>query len=621
MFLLLAAVMPMPILTRPNFSSGCADPDLPGKSRARGPEQAPRCKNPATKASLELALKEFVAPLISAPPRIVLVTFDGHGIRDRGTMYLVPANANLSEHADLAEQCLSHHQLFGLLKKELEDKIKIEDVQFIVILNMCQYLPTFLKHHEVGFMEGLEPCGSSRPRHWALCTSTANGTKADDGVAEQMSCSPYLQELLSVECGFLEKNVSVKLALGRARSRLLEQDGQEPYLFSAGLGEICLYGPSTRIPGECDVFICHRDGTNAREIAKELHDELVKMPVGIEDVDSSRNIKVFFEPSEGNTLQRDQIADALRSSTVIVFLVPQGTFEGISALQSDAPGDGTLTRLLVQYEMALEMCALRSDVTVLPLLVGSKIPGQSVYDYVNHFDEVQMSEYWPVHAVPEDLRVQSIVKSALAGLRRDFDVAQNLPSKRLNTGVPSILQSSDGNPSKTGRTIKQTLSVFRSAENFTPHIFHGSTRDAIQSACKKIQERVSSQHQKRRRGREGESFDGARKTLKKSHDEDSSGKQSVSPDAGVADARKSVHTNYDANEGSSSSAKRHKSDSSPASTGASMGGGAAGVDAADCTADSGGAGIERINKFSAGKEVALEKICDLPSLKRFNRGV
>jgi hypothetical protein len=52
-----------------------------------------------------------------------------------------------------------------------------------------------------------------------------------------------------------------------------------------------------------------------------------------------------------------------------------------------------------------------------------------------------------------------------------------------------------------------------------------------------------------------------------------------------------------------------------------MGGGAAGVDAADCTADSGGAGIERINKFSAGKEVALEKICDLPSLKRFNRGV
>jgi len=149
--------------------------------------------------------------------------------------------------------------------------------------------------------------------------------------------------------------VSVKLALGRARSRLLEQDGQEPYLFSAGLGEICLYGPSTRIPGECDVFICHRDGTNAREIAKELHDELVKMPVGIEDVDSSRNIKVFFEPSEGNTLQRDQIADALRSSTVIVFLVPQGTFEGISALQSDAPGDGTLTRLLVQYEMALEM--------------------------------------------------------------------------------------------------------------------------------------------------------------------------------------------------------------------------------------------------------------------------
>jgi len=54
-----------------------------------------------------------------------------------------------------------------------------------------------------------------------------------------------------------------------------------------------------------------------------------------------------------------------------------------------------------------------------------------------------MSKYWCVYNVAEDLRVNSIVTNALVGLRRDFEVAQNLVNNQLKTRVPSILQSSN----------------------------------------------------------------------------------------------------------------------------------------------------------------------------------
>ena len=52
---------------------------------------------------------------------------------------------------------------------------------------------------------------------WALCTSTANQTVAPDGDAGHNS--PFTQELLSAECGFLKHNVSIQHALETARSR------------------------------------------------------------------------------------------------------------------------------------------------------------------------------------------------------------------------------------------------------------------------------------------------------------------------------------------------------------------------------------------------------------------
>jgi len=468
---------------------------LPGNSRGCGPEQVPLCKNPTTKLLLERVIKDFLAPLVSAPPRIVVVKFAGHGIRDRDNMYLVPANAKLNEHTDLKDKCLSHHQLFGLLKTELENKIAVKDVLYLVILDMCQNLPKWLQpqhhgHDEAVHSEVVEPDGRSRPKRWALCTSTANGTKAPDGSAEH---SPFLQELMSTECGFLQQNVSIKLALERARSRLLAAGGQEPFfIFSADLGDICLHGPIRHIPGRYDVFICHRGGTEDCEIADALHNELSKMPVEVEGMDS-RNIEVFFEPSLGNILLKDQIADALCCSTVIILLVSQTTFDGICDLQPDSPGDEALVRMLAQYEMALEMHEQRRDVTILPLLIGNKVTdGQCFYQHINSEDKGQMSKYWPVHSESQNIRVNSIVRCALAGLRRDFNVSQKLDNKKLRIGVPSILQSSDGKLSKAGRTIQQTISACSSTNNFISHMFSGTTKDALRNACTRIQGLVSS---------------------------------------------------------------------------------------------------------------------------------
>jgi len=295
-------------------------------SRAVGPEtpaEMPRCKNPANKVALQTLLKQFMAPLVRAPPKIVMVFFAGHSIWDGDNMYLVPAKANLWMHSDLQEQCLSHHELFGLLKTELEDKIHVKDVLFLVILDMCQNLSADLKkrlhqhgNDEFAHWEG-EPSGDSRPMHWALCTSTANRTAAPDGQAGHNS--PFTQELLSAECGFFQHNVSIQFALQTARSRLLQQGRQQPQLSLANLEKICLSGPSTCICRECDVFICHRESTEVGEIARALNDELVKMSIEMEGVEN-RNLNVFFEPSFGD-MPRHQIADALCSSTVVVFLV------------------------------------------------------------------------------------------------------------------------------------------------------------------------------------------------------------------------------------------------------------------------------------------------------------
>ena len=216
--------------------------DIHGSLAAAGPDQERQCKNPVSKLSLQKVLKTFLAGIVNAPPRVVLVYFTGHGIRTGDKIFLVPATATLEEGTDLKQWCMSLDEVWELLKTELEDKIHVCDVLFLVIPDTCQKLPCKLKKSLTE--ESLEPDVRDRPKLWALCTAAARGQEAEDGDAGWHS--PFNRELLSPQCGLFEQNVSImiehslNLVCGRLRSR-----GQEPHVFNmnnleAHLKSICL---------------------------------------------------------------------------------------------------------------------------------------------------------------------------------------------------------------------------------------------------------------------------------------------------------------------------------------------------------------------------------------------
>ena len=77
--------------------------------------------NVQDKAAMERALKDFLGQ-IHRPPRVVLVYFSGHGMQERDEIFLVPTNASPSTLEELRAQCLSHDELFRILKIHLGER-------------------------------------------------------------------------------------------------------------------------------------------------------------------------------------------------------------------------------------------------------------------------------------------------------------------------------------------------------------------------------------------------------------------------------------------------------------------------------------------------------------------
>ena len=59
---------------------------------------------------------------IHQPPQMVLIYFSGHGVQEGDAIFLLPTGASASSDKELREQCLSHDDVFRILKKKLEDK-------------------------------------------------------------------------------------------------------------------------------------------------------------------------------------------------------------------------------------------------------------------------------------------------------------------------------------------------------------------------------------------------------------------------------------------------------------------------------------------------------------------
>ena len=67
------------------------------------------------KADMEGELKDFLKK-IHRPPRMVLVYFSGHGVQEGDEIFLVPTHASPSTVKELRALCLSHDELFRILK-------------------------------------------------------------------------------------------------------------------------------------------------------------------------------------------------------------------------------------------------------------------------------------------------------------------------------------------------------------------------------------------------------------------------------------------------------------------------------------------------------------------------
>jgi len=81
------------------------------------------------------ALVEFLDKIHRAP-QVVLIYFSGHGVQEGDAIFLVPTGASTSSVQDLHEQCLSHDDVFRILKEILEDRKVPDQGMRLVVLNV-----------------------------------------------------------------------------------------------------------------------------------------------------------------------------------------------------------------------------------------------------------------------------------------------------------------------------------------------------------------------------------------------------------------------------------------------------------------------------------------------------
>ena len=122
----------------PHLKNGISDAEGIAQSIETLPASKvlPVCQNPRSKLELQTAVINFLAQIDKhSPPRIVLVFFSGHGIQEGDEIFLLPAAADPTTREQLKKQCLSHDELFRELKRGLDEKIQVNDVVYLVIID------------------------------------------------------------------------------------------------------------------------------------------------------------------------------------------------------------------------------------------------------------------------------------------------------------------------------------------------------------------------------------------------------------------------------------------------------------------------------------------------------
>jgi len=474
-------------------------------------------------------------------------------------IYLLPADANPKTAEQLKSQGISHEELFRSLKQGVDQNICVGNVLYLVILDTCR---ESLQGSTVvaGYSPEIhEPLSENRPDHWLLCTSSSRRGVADDGKDGDRN-SPFTQALMSDECGLFQPHVPLNQALKLVCNRLARLGEQKPCLMPghANIPEtLCLHPSRDQFKTEeehFDVFLCYRDGGSDSALAERLRDKLVCCDIKTKGSET-RRIRVFLKSEPAPLAAKVQVANALFRSTVILLLVSRETFADIDTLHADSEAKDRLVQLLWKYEMALELFNAGQH-TVVPLLIGreSKKYGRNEFETFDESDTHE--EFWHLQKMP-DLKIKSVVKNALDVLRCNVQCRVRLHDEMFthDATIPSIIR---------GRSVKQSIMAFSSADTFTPSKFEGIEDDAIGKVCRELKVIVDSANKKRTRDTcvldkdlpgaaskmpKGEGA-GERKLPK--NDQNEMQRPEVL-------SKKSAHSHQDANEGSSS--KRQRSDS------------------------------------------------------------
>ena len=295
------------------------------------------------------------------------------------------------------------------------------------------------------FPKALEPRGNGRPEVWALCVAAARSKAAYTSPPAVSDLSAFTHHFISEECGIFEPNVPFKRALELVCERVRLSNArqkQDPTIL--GLERIpdhvCLW-PETPATQKFDVCICYNEEAD-KPLAKIIRDQLL--------LTGKCSEGIFLEPETGGRNREAQFANALCNSCIIAFVVSNHSFDGILDLAHDAPCESHLSRLLLKYEMALEIVEHRPDTQILPIVCHEdKSSGR--------FGDIDcatccFSDSW-LATLNSSVKHSRIAVQARRLLRKfDGDLAGKLHNKALQCidghSIPSLIK---------GRRLKETM--------------------------------------------------------------------------------------------------------------------------------------------------------------------
>ena len=110
---------------------------------------------------------------------------------------------------------------------------------------------------------------------------------------------------------------------------------------------LCLrvHEPNRADGSKFDVFLCYRGGGQDCELARRLRDRLTSCHVEQRGC-ARRPLTGFLEAGPTPPKANEQVASALRHSSIVLLLVSRSTFADIDGLQKDSTKHNRLVQLL-----------------------------------------------------------------------------------------------------------------------------------------------------------------------------------------------------------------------------------------------------------------------------------